>query len=364
VTQAAIIDRLLEAWRSGRLDDADLPTAGLGLDDGLALQLELLDRLLARGERLGGWKVGLTSGTALDRMGPGFRPFGFILASRVFASGDRAPLAGGPDSVEGELCFRLGEPVAGDGVTPDDVRRAVCAPGGAVAAGLELNDRGRYTGDVAALSIAANMTNWGIVVGDAISPVPAGIDLDDLRVDLRQDGREAGSQHARGHIDDHFLSLSRLVRQLARFDRGLEAGQHVITGAFVRTRVTGPTRVEAEFSGIGRAVMRLDGFVSADAGYGGGELVTPAIRFEGTQLELNLDTGGGGAVKVEIQDRLGRPIVNYAETDASYLCGNSVRMPVRWGERTRLGDLSRQPIRIRFVMRDCKLYAFQFTSPG
>ena len=84
------------------------------------------------------------------------------------------------------------------------------------------------------------MTNWGIVVGDAISPVPAGIDLDDLHVRLEQDGREAGSQHARGHIDDHFLSLSRLVRQLARFDRGLEAGQHVITGAFVRTRVTGP----------------------------------------------------------------------------------------------------------------------------
>ena len=120
-----------------------------------------------------------------------------------------------------------------------------------------MNDRGRYTGDVAALSIAANMTNWGIVVGDEISPVPAGIDLDDLHVRLEQDGREVGGQHARGHIDDHFLSLSRLVRQLARFDRGLEAGQHVITGAFVRTRVTGATRIEAEFSGIGRAGIEI-----------------------------------------------------------------------------------------------------------
>ena len=172
MTQAAIVERLLEAWRSGRLDDGDLSVGDLSLDDGLALQLQLLERLQARGEQLGGWKVGLTSGTALDRMGPGFRPFGFILAGRIFASGDRAPLAGGPDSVEGEVCFRLGESIAGADVTPDDVRRAVCAPGGAVAAGLELNDRGRYTGDVAALSIAANMTNWGIVVGDEISPVP------------------------------------------------------------------------------------------------------------------------------------------------------------------------------------------------
>ncbi len=117
-------------------------------------------------------------------------------------------------------------------------------------------------------------------------------------------------------------------------------------------------------SGIGRAVMRLDGFVSADADYGGGELVTPAIRFEGAQLELNLDTGGGGSVKVELQDHQGRPLTNYTESDASFLCGNSVRMPVRWGERTKVGELSGRPIRIRFVMRDCKLYAFQFTSSG
>ena len=85
-------------------------------------------------------------------------------------------------------------------------------------------------------------------------------------------------------------------------------------------------------SGIGRAVLRLDGFVSADAGYGGGEIVTPIVRFEGERLELNLDTGGGGAVRVELQDADGRPVSGYTERDASYICGNSVRMPVRWGE--------------------------------
>ena len=115
-------------------------------------------------------------------------------------------------------------------------------------------------------------------------------------------------------------------------------------------------------SGIGRSVMRLDGFVSADAGYGGGELVTPVIRFEGAKLELNLDTAGGGSVKVELQDHQGRPIANYAESDASFLCGNSVGMPVRWGEKTEVGELSGRPIKIRFVMRDCKLYAFQFRA--
>ena len=117
-------------------------------------------------------------------------------------------------------------------------------------------------------------------------------------------------------------------------------------------------------TGIGRAVLRLDGFVSADAEYEGGEMVTPIIRFEGGHLELNVDTGGGGSVRVELQDANGQPIEGYAEKDASFVCGNSVRMPVCWGENRDVSGLAGKPIRIRFVMRDCKLYAFQFTHQG
>lgn len=116
-------------------------------------------------------------------------------------------------------------------------------------------------------------------------------------------------------------------------------------------------------SGIGRAIIRLDGFVSADAGYGGGEIVTPIIRFEGERLELNLDTGGGGSVRVELQDAYGGPLEGFTEGDASFICGNSVRLPVSWGEVQDISALAGKPIRIRFVMRDCKLYAFQFGYP-
>ena len=118
---------------------------------------------------------------------------------------------------------------------------------------------------------------------------------------------------------------------------------------------------DGHLTGIGRAVLRLDGFVSADAGYGGGEIITPIIRFEGNQLELNVDTGGGGSVLVELQDAYGRPVGGYAEKDASFVCGNSVRMPVCWGKNRDVSELAGKPTRIRFVMRDCKLYAFQFT---
>lgn len=119
---------------------------------------------------------------------------------------------------------------------------------------------------------------------------------------------------------------------------------------------------KGHLSGIGRAVLRLDGFVSADAGYEGGEIVTPPVQLAGNRLELNVDTGGGGSVRVEMQDENGLPLDGYTLADASYVCGNSVRMPVRWGEQDGVGTLAGRPVKIRFVLRDCKLYAFQFLA--
>jgi hypothetical protein len=115
-----------------------------------------------------------------------------------------------------------------------------------------------------------------------------------------------------------------------------------------------------ELTGISRAVLRLDGFVSADAEYTGGELTTPLIRFAGKRLELNVNTGAGGSVLVELLDEKDQPIEGYSKSDAVSVNGNSVRGPVRWNTGDDVSRLAGQSLRIRFHMRDCKLYAFQF----
>jgi len=113
-------------------------------------------------------------------------------------------------------------------------------------------------------------------------------------------------------------------------------------------------------AGIGRAVLRLDGFISADAGYRGGQLTTPLTRFSGGRLELNVATSGGGSVEVELLDEQGQPIDGYSRADSRPINGNSVRMPVRWKSTDDVSKLAGHPVQLRFYMQDCKLYAFQF----
>lgn len=112
---------------------------------------------------------------------------------------------------------------------------------------------------------------------------------------------------------------------------------------------------------ISRLVLRLDGFVSADAAYEGGTLTTVPIVFSGKRLELNVQTSVAGTVQVEILDAEGNPIPGFALADADTIKGNYIAKVVTWKGRDDVSSLAGKPIRLRFVMRDAKLYAFQFS---
>jgi len=113
---------------------------------------------------------------------------------------------------------------------------------------------------------------------------------------------------------------------------------------------------------ISRAVLRLDGFLSADADYEGAWFMTPPLRFAGSRLELNLDTSAGGVARVEILEASGKPIPGYTLHDADQLNGNRVRFPVTWAGRADVSALAGKPVRLRVKMRSAKLYAFQFVN--
>ena len=113
-------------------------------------------------------------------------------------------------------------------------------------------------------------------------------------------------------------------------------------------------------SGVFRARFRRDGFVSADASYDGGEFTTPVLTFAGRRLELNMDGSAGGWLQVEILSEPGTPFPGYDLNVCDTVRGNSVSKPVTWQGRDDVSDLAGKPVRLRFVMRSMKLFAFQF----
>jgi len=217
-------------------------------------QLAALGAAEQAGERVAGWKLGLTSGANRDAFGAGVRPFGYVLTSRVLNS--RASLWWEDEVkcgvIENELCFILGADVS-EQVDARAVRAALAG----VAPAFEINQARLAANASPAERVADNLSNWGIVVGE-IQPLPTNWDQQGLKVRLLHNAEGIASVAAANHIDDHFQSLATLANRLLRFGRKLQAGDRVITGAF--GRVQNPQRGlwSGDFGEFGRVHLRIE----------------------------------------------------------------------------------------------------------
>ena len=125
VHHTALLEQFWRAAIGSQLDVSAL--YGLfSIEDGEAIQLDILDRWCSRGESAGGWKVGLTSGTSRDAFGEGVRPFGFVLHNRIIPSDDELKFSVIRDcGVENEMCFSVDRDLLGSRVTPAMARAAI-----------------------------------------------------------------------------------------------------------------------------------------------------------------------------------------------------------------------------------------------
>ena len=119
-------------------------------------------------------------------------------------------------------------------------------------------------------------------------------------------------------------------------------------------------KVDRKKGVISRAVLRLDGFVSVDAAYTGGQLTTVPLNFKGSRLELNVNTSSGGSVQVEILDGAGISLTGFTQHDCDVIRVNSTAHTVTWKGSSDISSLQEKVVKLRFHMRDTKLYAFQF----
>jgi len=115
-------------------------------------------------------------------------------------------------------------------------------------------------------------------------------------------------------------------------------------------------------SAVRRYTLRLDGFVSVQAPASEGELLTKPIEFTGRTLDLNFSTSAAGSVRVEIQDADGTPLPGFALADCEPLFGDTIARHVRWKHGADVSALAGRPVRLRFVLNDADVYAYQFND--
>lgn len=118
----------------------------------------------------------------------------------------------------------------------------------------------------------------------------------------------------------------------------------------------------APVGGLRRLVQRLDGFVSADTDYAGGEFATPPLVFAGAHLRVNVDCSAAGELWVGINDERGSPLPGYGIDDCISVDRNQTDARVVWRNHGSAAQLIGRPVCLHFRAHAAKLYAFQFAD--
>ena len=220
----------------------------LTMDQAYRVQLGLLDRWGAAGERHAGWKVGLTAPVIQAQFGVHEPVMGFLLESGHRDSGVAFRFEELIEpGFENELCLTVGSPLQGPGVTREQARAAVTR----VQPAFEIIEgRGDFRGDLS-LALTDNSQQKAFVTGPA-GTFPADWTPHVTRAEILINDvvmeRTVGSERT----GDPFGAVAWLANKLAAFGRRIDAGNRIMSGSFTKQYpIARGDRIEARFTPFG-----------------------------------------------------------------------------------------------------------------
>lgn len=255
--------RLDEAERTRRqirmisLDHPDMTIA-----DAYAIQNAWRALQEARGEVVVGHKIGLTSKAMQAAVGIKEPDSGFLTQSMVFEDGGVAPVGRFIGlRVEAELAFVMKAPLAGPGLTIEDVLSATDY----VTPALEILDTRIFrvdpeTGKARTVrdTISDNAANAGVVIGGRrISP--RGVDLAWVGAVVAKNGEIEETGLAAGVLGHPATGIAWLAARMSENGQSLQPGQIVLAGSFVRPiEVARADRIVADYGPHGAVSIRFE----------------------------------------------------------------------------------------------------------
>ena len=254
----------LAAWLHAALDapravsDLDTRLAGVTPRDAYRIQRLIVDRRVAAGDRVIGYKAALTSPAMQAQTGIGEPMLGTLLASRRFEEDEPVSLSRAGflrATLEPEIAVVLGRDLQGPGLASADVPGAVAG----YLPAIELGDY-RIDGEMRSLQagVVCNTFSGGIVLGRPLT-APHGLDLRYEGMAMHVNGKPAGSGTGVEVLGDPLASVAFCANTLATLGLSLRAGMVLMTGSIVASiPLAAGDHVQVGFSRLGRVEVRIE----------------------------------------------------------------------------------------------------------
>ncbi len=224
-----LADRLYTARRTRiPIDPLTEQDPDLSLADAYLIQQQLVRRHLDDGDRVVGYKLGLTSAPMQQLLGVDSPDFAPVLASHVLEDGACVDVNDFiAPKLEAEIALVLDEGLSGPDCTAADV---LAATKGAVAA-LEVVDSRIVDWRITLVDTVADLASSGaIVLGGRLVPV-SDLDLRLVGMVFTRAGDMVATGAGAAALGHPAEAVAWLVRTLSEFGAALAAGDVIMTGA-------------------------------------------------------------------------------------------------------------------------------------
>ncbi|MDH4040259.1 MAG: 2-oxo-hepta-3-ene-1,7-dioic acid hydratase [Gammaproteobacteria bacterium] len=253
---SAAVDTLHNAELSAvQVPALTLSYPDMDLADAYAVQQGWVERKLAQGRKVVGYKIGLTSRAMQMAMKIDTPDYGVLLDDMVFANGGTVEVSRFTDlRVEVEFAFVMKRALFGEDVSLEQVLDAteyvVPALELIAARSFRVDPRTGYTRTVVD-TIADNAANAGIVVGD-VHARARDIDLRWAGAMLFLNGEVEETGLGAGVMNHPARGIQWVCRRFAPHGIGLEPGQVILSGSFTRpVIVRAGDHVRADYGPLG-----------------------------------------------------------------------------------------------------------------
>ncbi len=247
---------LLEAEKTGeQIGLLSLRHPEMGMDDAYEVQNAIYRAKLAAGQKVIGWKIGLTSKAMQYALNIDIPDSGILFDDMLFETGASVPKGRFiQPRIEAEIAFVMNAPIGGADVT----REQVLAATDYVAPSLEILDTRILRADpetgktrIIYDTISDNAANAGVVLG-AEKHDPNQIDLRWIGAITSRNGEVEETGLGAGVLNDPVESVVWLARRMAQYGQSIEPGQIILSGSFIRpVECPSGTEIHADFGSFG-----------------------------------------------------------------------------------------------------------------
>ena len=227
----------------------------MGMDDAYSIQNAICRAKLEEGQKIIGWKIGLTSKAMQYALNIDIPDSGILFDDMLFQNGASVPEGRFiQPRIEAEIAFVMKTPLGGTDVTRADVIAATDF----VAPSIEILDTriqrvDAKSGKTRAIfdTISDNAANAGVVLGAERHAIDA-FDLRWVGAITSRNNEVEETGLGAGVLNDPVESVVWLARRMAQYGQSIEPGQIILSGSFIRpVECPSQTRISADFGSFG-----------------------------------------------------------------------------------------------------------------